>query len=335
MSIELRRDPVIGRWVIVSSDRGRRPLDFSFPVSIPTTPDDCPFCPGHEDRTPPELTAVRSAGGVANGPGWRRRVFRSIAPLMSPDVDLEREGEGMFDMMTGFGDHEVIVDSADHLPRLADLPVEEIKDLALLWKARYRELRKDERIRSIILFANRGAAAGAHVDHTHSQIIAMPVMPRRLADELSMSYTYFQAKERCVFCDIIESDGSADRLVTANAGFVVVCPYASRFPYEMWILPRDHASHFEEIDARRAELLASALKTALSALNVALGDPAYSFVIHSAPPRERGIMHYHWHLEIMPRLTHIAGFEWGTGFYINPTPPEEAAAELREKIKNS
>lgn len=187
-------------------------------------------------------------------------------------------------------------------------------------------------MRAMTIFANRGAAAGAHVDHVHSQVIGTPVLPRRLSDEISQSYAYFQQKERCVFCDIIESDVEGPRMVAFNDTFALLCPYASRFPYEMWILPREHFSHFEEIDAVRAEGLARMLKLALGALHSVIGDPAYSFVVHSAPLRERGMIHFHWHVEIMPRLTQVAGFEWGTGFYINPIPPEQAAAQLRDSL---
>lgn len=332
MSIELRRDPVTGRWVIISVERARRPVD-SAAVAMPAdSSDDCPFCPGHEGVTPPEIAAVRDPGSAPDGPGWRRRVFRSHHPLFQPDIEIERHGEGMFDMMTGFGEHEVVVDSSVHTPRLGDLPAAELKDLVLLWKARVRALRQDERLRAVTIVANRGEAAGARIEHVHSQIIGTPVLPRRLGDEISQSYTYFQRKERCVFCDILDSDGSGPRLVAANDAFVALCPYASRFPYEIWLLPLEHASHFEEIDALRAAGLADLLGRALRALGAHLADPAFSLVVHSAPLRERGMVHYHWHIEIMPRLTPAAGFEWGTGFYINATPPEEAAEALRAAI---
>lgn len=330
MGIELRRDPVTGRWVIISAARTQRPLDFPPPPALLSPVEPCPFCPGQEDRLPHELAAVRESGSAPDSPGWRHRAFRSVHPLFSPDLELERQGEGMFDMMTGYGEHEIVIDSPIHTPRLADLPVTEIRDLVLFWKSRVRELRKDERIRAVTICANRGEAAGARVDHVHSQVIGTPVLPRRLSDEISQSYAYFQRKERCVFCDIHESDAGGVRQVHANDFFTIFCPYASRFPYEMWVLPREHSSHFEEIDANRAGGLADALWTALKALEHAVGDPPSSFVIHSAPLRERGMVHFHWHLEIMPRLTQVAGFEWGTGFYINPTPPEEAAGALRQ-----
>jgi UDPglucose--hexose-1-phosphate uridylyltransferase len=335
---ELRRDPVIGRWIIVSPGRSKRPGAVERPVELlhesatPRPSGECPFCPGHEDRTPPEITALRAAGTRPNAPGWRRRVFRSASPVVSPDEELIRQGEGMFDMMTGFGEHEVIVDTADHALTLATLSNEDLTELILLWRDRFRDLKRVENIRCVTVFGNRGAAAGAFIEHSHSQIIATPALPRRLSEEISLCYQYFQAKERCVFCDIAESEDGGERQVCRNDRFVVLTPYASRFPYEMWILPKEHSSHFEEVDAAGAAALAEVLRTSLSALNKALEDPPYSFVLHTAPIREGGMVHYHWHLEIMPRLSPVAGFEWGTGFYINPVPPEAAAARLRAAV---
>lgn len=326
---ELRRDPVIGRWTIVSTERIKRPLDFPLASAAP---DDahCPFCPGREGETPPEIAAIRKPGSAA----WTKRVFRSAAPVVAPDEELVRRGEGMFDMMSGYGVHEVIVDAPEHAASPATMPPEEIAELILLWRDRYLALKAESQIRCITLFANKGLASGATITHSHSQIIATPIIPRRLSEEIAQAYAYFQLKERCVFCDVIESDtagsggGAGERTVFANAEFVVVAPFSSRVPYEMWILPKEHASHFEEITALSAYPLAEALRASLASLNRLLQDPPYSFVLHTAPTKERGMVHYHWHIEIMPRLTNLAGFEWGTGFYINPVLPELAAVRL-------
>jgi len=238
----------------------------------------------------------------------------------------------MFDMMTGFGAHEVIVNSSDHFQTVGTMDHDAVRDLFLFWRDRLAQLKKEDQFRYLTLFANKGAISGAHIEHSHSQIIATPTVPRRVSDEIAMCYTYFQSKERCVFCDIIETDGSGERLVYQNEHVTVVTPFASRFPYEMWLLPREHSSHFEDFDENLAGYFADALRCSLLALKNTLDNPPYSFVLHTAPTHERGMVHYHWHIEIMPRINQVAGFEWGTGFYINPVPPEEAAQVLRESL---
>ncbi len=243
-----------------------------------------------------------------------------------------RRGEGMFDMMSGYGVHEVIVDAPDHGMTIATMPHDDLTELILLWRDRYRVLKEGRLIRYITLFANKGLAAGAAIMHSHSQLIATPIIPRRISEEVAQAYSYFQLKERCVFCDILESDTSGERTVFTNDEFVVVTPFASRVPYEMVILPLEHASHFEEITAESVSSLAAAFRASLGSLSRLLQEPPYTFVLHTAPTLERGMVHYHWHFEIMPRLTNLAGFEWGTGFYINPVLPEYAAARLREAV---
>lgn len=321
---ELRRDPVIGRWVIIAPGRERRPVEQA-PAFQDEVPSECPFCPGAESATPPEIAVRADADGR-----WRKRVFASRAPIVSPDEELVRQGEGMFDMVSGFGAHEVIVDSPRHDETLATMSPDDLSELVGLWRERILALKKEPRFRCITLYANRGLASGATIAHSHSQLIATPIMPRRLAGEISRSYTYFQSKERCIFCDLVEREGEGERTVYTNDAFVAITPWAPRFPYEMWILPRDHASHFEDLGPRRIPAFAAALGAALGSLGRLLKDPPYSFVMHSGPTNEKGMVHYHWHLEIMPRITNVAGFEWGTGFYINPISPEEAARALRQ-----
>lgn len=322
---ELRRDPVIGRWVIISPTRSQRPVT-ARASAVEELASVCPFCPGNEAETPPPLATIEDESGR-----WRKRVFLSKAPVVNQAAELIREGEGMFDMMSGYGVHEVIVDSPDHAATLATMSDDDLAELAILWRDRFRVLKRNPQFRYLMLFANRGTASGATIGHSHSQIIATPTIPRRLTEEIAHSYAYFQARERCVFCDLIEADmADGARIIHDNGDFVVLAPYASRFPCEMWILPRDHASHFEEADERRLRDFAEALRTALKSLHGALNDPPYSFVLHTAPLAEKRMVHYHWHLEIMPRLTNVAGFEWGTGFYINSMAPEEAARLLRQ-----
>lgn len=330
-SPELRRDPVSGRWVIIAPGRSNRPRDTPHAVEEEAT-GDCPFCPGHEAQTSAEILSIRDAAGKG---AWRKRVFRSHSPVVSPDEELVRQGEGMFDMMGGYGEHEVIVDAPEHEASLATMSEDDLAELIRLWRDRFLALKKDDRFRYLTLCGNRGAASGAMISHSHSQIIATPILPRRVAEEVSRCYSYFRSKERCVFCDICESEmheaeAGTDRVVLQNDAFLVLAPFASRFAYETWIMPKDHASHFEEIPEDEIPLLSNALHRSFAALRGAIGDQPYSYVLHTAPTHERGMVHYHWHFELLPRLTNVAGFEWGTGFYINIMPPEEAARQLRE-----
>lgn len=328
---ELRKDPITGRWVIIATDRARRPSDFTrVPVVIAEPTRFCPFCYGNEQKTPPEVLAYRVNGG-ANQPGWSLRVVPNKFPVLGIEGDLNRQGEGMFDKMTGVGAHEVIIESPDHTMTLAQMTDRFVEDVLWAFRERILDLKKDHRLRYILLFKNHGEAAGATLEHTHSQLIALPVIPKRVKEELDGAKLYHDFKERCVYCDIIKQESQAAlRLVTETDRFVVIEPYAARFPFETWIVPKRHSSHFEDADAGELQNLAWSLRTTLRKLDKALEKPAYNFVVHTAPVQEPSVPHYHWHIEIMPRLTKVAGFEWGTGFYINPTPPEESAQFLRE-----
>jgi len=207
----------------------------------------------------------------------------------------------------------------------------QVEDVLWAFRERVLDLKKDHRLRYILLFKNHGEAAGASLEHPHSQLIALPVIPKRATEELDGSKKYYEFKERCIYCDIIRQESqSGTRLVTETDRFMVVEPYAARFPFETWIISKRHSSHFEESDAPHLQNLAWVLRTTLRKLDKTLERPPYNFVIHTAPVQEPAMAHYHWHIEIMPKLTKVAGFEWGTGFYINPTPPEESAQFLRE-----
>ncbi len=327
---ELRKDPITGRWVIVATGRAKRPSDFSREPVARFGNGFCPFCYGSEQKTPCEVLAFRPYGG-ANQPGWTLRVVPNKFPVLEIEGALNRQGEGMFDRMRGIGAHEVIIETPDHSATLACLPEKQVEDLMWAFKSRVLDLKQDRRLRYTVLFKNHGEAAGATLEHTHSQLIALPIIPKVVTEEIEGAKSYFQFKERCIFCDILHQEQSTGaRLVAENESFVVLCPYAARFPFETWILPKRHESHFEESGPETLSDLASALRSTLRKLDQALERPAYNFIIHTAPLQEGPLEHYHWHLEIMPKLTKVAGFEWATGFHINPTPPEESAKFLRE-----
>ncbi len=327
---ELRKDPIHGRWVIISTERGRRPSDFVVEAQRPAG-GFCPLCEGNEDKTPPEVLAFRNNGTPPNKPGWSLRVVPNKFPALRIEGDLDREGEGIYDKMNGIGAHEVIIETPLHQESLATLPVPAVTNVLWAYRERIIDLRRDVRLRHVLVFKNHGVAAGASLEHSHSQIIALPIVPRRVSEEIEGAKNFFQFKDRCVFCDIIRQElNQGKRVVSENKSFVAVAPFASRFPFETWILPKTHCPTFESMEPSEYEQAGHILSDTLHRMNRVLDQPPYNYVIHSSSFPDVDREYYHWHLEIMPKLTKVAGFEWGTGFYINPTPPEEAAEYLRE-----
>ena len=327
---ELRKDPITGRWVIISTERRKRPNAFRPDSAVLVEDAVCPFCEGNEEYTPREVLSYRRNGGVPNGPGWDVRVVPNKFPALQVEGDLDRQGEGLFDKMNGIGAHEVIIESPDHTQSLATLPVASVERVLWAYRERVLDLKQDKRFRYILIFKNHGAAAGASLEHPHSQLIALPIIPRNVRDEISGARQHHQQKERCVYCDIVRQElDQQTRVIAENADFVAVSPYAPRFPFEMWILPKRHGAHYEEAPRHEYEALARVLKETLQRMNRALETPPFNLIIHSAPFTESSAEFYHWHVEIIPKLTKVAGFEWGSGFYINPTAPEEAAEVLR------
>ncbi len=327
---ELRKDPITGRWVIIATGRAKRPSDFSHATVPPPRTGFCPFCPGNESKTPPEVLAFRP-GGAANSAGWTLRVVPNKFPALRVEGDLSREGDGMYDRMNGIGAHEVIIETPDHNATFAEMPESQVREVLWAYRSRLLDLRQDKRLRYGVVFKNHGEEAGASLEHPHSQLIALPVIPKRVADELAGARTYFEYKERCIYCDILRQElQSSARLVLETERFAVIQPYAPRFPFETWILPRRHESHFEEADPSTLDNLAWVLRATLRKMDKVLEHAAYNFAVHTAPLQEGALAHHHWHIEVIPKLTRVAGFEWATGFHINPTPPEESAKFLRD-----
>jgi UDPglucose--hexose-1-phosphate uridylyltransferase len=327
---ELRKDPVVGRWVIISTERGRRPSDFpSQPVQAQGG--NCVFCPANETKTPPEILAIRSPDSEPNGPGWTLRVVPNKFPALRIEGELEPSGEGLYDRMNGVGAHEVVIETPDHAATLATLPADAVADVLLAFRERMVDLKKDPRFEYILVFKNHGAAAGASLEHPHSQLIATPIIPIMVSEELKGAAEYYEMKERCVWCDVVRQESRSRRRVIMEAnGFVALAPFAPRFPFETWILPTVHRSSFEDAGVEELRGLADLLGEFLRRLDRVLHRPPFNFMLHTAPLREGPLEHFHWHLEIIPKLTNVAGYEWGTGFFINPVPPEDAAAALRD-----
>ena len=324
---EFRKDPITGRWVILSTDRARRPHAFDTEPQPPLDLGPSPFAAGQESQTDHQLLAYHHGENGA----WSLRVVPNRYPALRVEGVPDSQGEGMYDQMSGVGAHEVIIETPDPAVALADLPEERIADLFWAFRDRVNDLKRDFRLRYMVMFKNHGQSAGATVRHSHSQLIALPVVPRITEEEIAGGLRYFDYRSRCIYCDLLKQElQSPIRIVNTNDDFVALTPYASRFPFETWILPRRHASHFETVTDAEVRRLAATMKQVLSRLNAALEHPAYNFVIHTTPVQESAIPHYHWHIEIIPRVVRMAGFEWSTGMYINPTAPEEAAAFLRD-----
>jgi UDPglucose--hexose-1-phosphate uridylyltransferase len=326
---ELRRDPIVGRWVIIATERARRPNQFRRAEEPPGGL--CPFCPGHEGKTPPEVYVWGRPAVPPNLPGWQVRVVPNRYPALMIEGQLDREAAGIYDRMNGVGAHEVVIETPEHSRDLSELTDAQVTEVLFAFKARVLDLRNDMRFRYILIFKNHGSAAGATLEHTHSQLIALPVTPRQVADEIEGARRHHEHRERCIYCDIVGQERKdRSRLVHENEEFVVFEPWAPRSPFETWIVPRRHESNFEVEPKERLAFAAQALRITLAKLMTGLGRPAYNFIVHTNPLRDPSSASYHWHIEVVPALTQVAGFEWGSGFHINPVPPEEAAEFLRK-----
>lgn len=334
---ELRKDILTGRWVIITTERSKRPTDFA-QETAENDKSACPFCPGNESKTPPEVFAVRPPGGKANSADWQVRVVPNRFPALRVEGDLDKEAVGIYDKMNGVGAHEVIIESPHHDVPLEELPHEAVVRVLDAYRHRTADLLRDNRLRYIQIFKNVGRRAGATLSHPHSQLIATPITPLRVKEKLIGAREYYDAKDRSVFHDILRQEQrEGTRLVYENSDFISFCPFAARFPFELCILPKRQNPEFHLISSEELQTLADMLKVTLQKLSRALNRPQYNYLIHTMPSRHphRGywdtIDHdFRWHIEILPRLTWVAGFEWGSGFFINPTAPEESAKYLRE-----
>ncbi|MBE0466277.1 MAG: galactose-1-phosphate uridylyltransferase [Candidatus Desulforudis sp.] len=327
---EWRKDPVVDRWVIIATERAKRPVDFRCPPDE-LHPGNCPLCVGNEDKTPPEILAFREAESPANRPGWWVRVVPNKFPAVRADERYYSWRDGVYEAMNGIGVHEVIVESTDHEPDLINQTDYQVEEVLWAWRARSLDLRADTRLKYIQIFKNKGRTGGASLEHTHSQLVGIPMVPVDVSQELAGFHEYRRNRGTCVFCDMVQQEiARQERVVMENDRFVCLSPYAARFPFEMWIVPKHHQPDFGQIGEEDVRELAPILRGALGKLDGTVCQPPYNMVLHTAPINVGGEIFYHWHFEILPRLTILAGYELGTGYFINPTPPELAAEALRE-----
>lgn len=328
---EWRKDPIVDRWVVIATERSKRPSNYKEIKDVKGS-SECPLCEGHEKETPPEIIAYREQGTERDTPGWWMRVVPNKFPAVDIKGQPNLQERGVYQFMQGFGAHELIIESTKHEPGLDTQSVKQVEEVIWGWRDRSLDLRKDQRFKYIQIFKNTGSTAGASLEHTHSQLIATPQIPSELKEELNGINEYHNRFGRCALCDIIAQElRERERLVAENDHFVCFTPFASRFPFETWIVPTEHHSDFGQIRVQQVQGLASILRSVFRKMNVMIKNIPYNMVLHTSPVNvQADYGNYHWHLEILPRLTTMAGFELGTGYFINPTPPEIAAQALRE-----
>ncbi len=337
---ELRKDLVSGLWVIIATERSKRPDDYR-PAAGTAKPSEaasfCPFCEGCETKTPPEVFSLRTEGTTPDSPGWRVRVVSNKFPALNRGASPPRFTKGTFQWMEGTGVHEVVIENPDHTMELGDLPDSHIREVLWIFQQRIRAIEEEFQYQYVQIFKNKGKEAGASLSHPHSQIVATPIVPKRVKEEIYGAGRLFRSFKECGFCRIIrEEEAARERIVFRNDHFAVITPFASRFPFEMAIYPLRHSPFFTGLEEDELTSLAGTLKDVLLRLKGTLSDPPFNMVLHKAPNPSASSetwpdigRSFHWHIEIFPILTKVAGFEWGTGFYINPVPPETAAQFLR------
>ena len=324
---ELRKDPITGRWVIISTERGKRPSDFVRESVEIKGKGICPFCPGNEGMTPPEILAYGRKGTGRDTPGWTVRVVPNKFPALGIEGGLDREGHGLFDHMNGVGAHEVIVETPDHNLTMASMSDRAVEEALWAYRDRVVDLKNDRRFRYVLLFKNHGEPAGASLEHTHSQLIALPIVPKRVREEVDNSKRYYDEKERCIFCDMIHQEIETEKRRHPRKRSVhrhhSVCPAIS-------VRDLDSAAAaqlgFREHAESALWLPRSFAPRIFGPLDTVLAKPSYNYVVHTSPIGEEMNDYYHWHIEMMPKLTRVAGFEWGTASTSIPRRPKKPRA---------
>lgn len=325
---ELRQNVITRDWVIIATERAKRPDQFAKPkkaaVFLPSYQHDCPFCLGNEHYSPEETMRL------SDRDGWKVRILPNKYPALSPDAQLLRRVDGIYRSMSGVGFHEVIVEHPRHDLTTALLSVEDIANILLVYRQRYLELKQDPRIETIIIFKNHGSGAGTSLEHPHSQLAATPVVPYQFRNRIEEAIRYFDDTGECVFCRTLRDElAASERVVVESEHFVAFIPYAALSPFHTWIFPRRHSSSFDDITDAEIVDLAHTLKTTLAKLYYGLNNPDYNYTIRSIGIQEQHADYFHWYLAIVPRISQTAGFELGSGMFINTALPEESAEYLR------
>jgi len=327
---EIRQNLVTKDWVIIATERAKRPEDFKkkekSKITLPEFESTCPFCPGNEKKMSPDETLRIEKNG-----NWQVRIIPNKFPALSKTGERIRTVDGIKRKLTGVGLHEVVIETPLHNLTTALLPLDDVRNIIKSYKMRYNEMLNDKRIEMIIIFKNHGEAAGTSLIHPHSQIVATPVVPAQVRERFNDAQKYFDENFECVYCKILSEelkDGS--RIVLETKHFVAFIPYAALSPFHLWIYPKKHYSSFGDISEDEVSDLAVNLQTTLKKYYYGLDDPDFNYVIRSAPADLKNLDFFHWYISIVPRITKTAGFELGSGMFINSSLPENDAKFLRD-----
>ncbi|MDP3791410.1 MAG: galactose-1-phosphate uridylyltransferase [Candidatus Omnitrophota bacterium] len=326
---ELRYNIINREWVVIATERAKRPLDFKKPQkeikSIPEHRQDCPFCPGSEGDLSDETFRIEGKDM------WKVRSIYNKFPALSPKEKLVRKNDGIYHSISGYGVAEVIIESPKHNLCIVTMPDVQVEDVIKTYKSRYLALQNREGIEAIVIFRNHGPGAGTSLEHPHSQLIATPIVPPQIRNRMESAVSFFDTIGKCMFCDTLEQELAAKkRVVAENESFVSFIPYAGAAPFVTWIFPKRHMSSFGNINDIEIRDMASILKLTLAKLYYGLNNPDFNYTIRSIPVKEDGKDYFHWYLTIVPRISQPAGFEVGSGIFINSSVPEESAEFLRQ-----
>ena len=329
---EIRYNPVTGDWVVIATERAKRPEDFVHKKEkkvVPSFVETCPFCPGNEEKTPPETFALRGADGT-----WTVRSVPNRFSALTPIGEVVKERASRFrQSVSGVGLHEVIIETPDHSMTTALLPLPQIESILFTYRNRLIEFYRDPRIQHVVIFKNHGEGAGTSLEHPHSQIVGTPVFPGQVmkrVEEAIQNYYYIDFGE-CLYCSLMKDEMEQGvRIVNENKSFVAFIPYAAASPFHLWIFPKTHRTCFGDVGDTELSDLAALLKDILLRLYVGLDNPDFNYMIRCLSPEGAGNKVFHWYVVVIPRVAQMAGFEMGTGMFINTALPEESARFLRD-----
>jgi UDPglucose--hexose-1-phosphate uridylyltransferase len=325
---EYRQNMLTNEWVIIASERAKRPQDFEIKEAgkppLPEFSQQCPFCPGNEAQTPAATQTIERNGK------WAVRAVPNKFAALQRDIPFQPKRFGRFLRATGYGIAEVIIETPLHNSTLATMDQQSVEDIIKVYKSRYLSVAREKQICFINIFRNHGVRAGTSLEHPHSQLIATPVIPPHVRNPIEQAVRYYDTHGQCIYCVMLQEEVlRQERLIAQNDFYIAYAPYASRTPFEVRIMPKKHQPSFADIEGEELFDLARILRSILARLYKGLNNPDYNFIIRSAPVGDENAKYFHWYMLIIPKLTTPAGFEIGTGIYINVTFPEECAEFLR------
>jgi len=333
---ELRQDPTTREWVILAPERGKRPQQKPKKKRVEELPgwdESCPFCPGNESQTPGEVFRLPLSNKAS---AWEVRVVPNrFAALMLDGDDTMKEDGRFFRRRAGVGVHEVIIETPTHNIPLALMTYEQVEKVLIAYQERYNTLKRNRQLKFITIFKNHGWASGTSLIHSHSQLVATPIMATYYHRKFDIAHDYYADMGRCLYCDLLAEElQKGERIVAETKQFVVLHPYASHVPWETWVIPKRHLASFGLFPAELLHELARALKDTLFCLYWGLDNPAFNYMIDTSTTADEDDPYYHWHIRILPRTTMIAGFEIGSGIYITTALPEQTASLMKQVARS-